>query len=215
MSPHLSIGTTPVLVAIVGGSGSGKTWLAGKLEKALAPNALRISLDDFYSDRSHLPPARRARINFDHPRAIDWQRLMKVLKGLSVGRATRVPCYDFKTHCRVPRWKIVKPKPIIIVEGLWVLRLASIRRLLSLSIFLQAPRRARLRRRIIRDLATRGRTLESIRQQFFTAVEPMHERYVVPQADLADVVLRKRCGVREIRRLGKMLRGYLKGGKQL
>src|SRR5512140_3253218 len=90
----------PLLVAIVGGSGSGKTWLARRLQRRLAPEAARVSLDDFYRDRSRLSPARRARLNFDHPRSIDWAEFERVLGRLSAGRSARVPRYDFRTHCR-------------------------------------------------------------------------------------------------------------------
>jgi uridine kinase len=93
----------PLLVAIVGGSGAGKTWLAKKLEAALTPDAARFSLDDFYRDCSRLHPERRAKINFDHPRAIDWPIMERVLKDLRAGRAARLPCYDFKTHSRLAK----------------------------------------------------------------------------------------------------------------
>src|SRR5690242_20303132 len=95
----------PVLVAIVGGSGSGKTWLTPRLVQALAPHAIRLCLDDFYRDRSHLTLPQRCRLNFDHPRAIDWTRLEQVLRGLLAGRKVRVPCYDFTIHSRSNREK--------------------------------------------------------------------------------------------------------------
>src|SRR5689334_19413218 len=104
--------TSPFLVAIAGGSGAGKTWLAQKLQRILGNKAARLSLDDFYRDRSHLPLSRRAKLNFDHPRSIDWPSVKRALRDLRAGRPTQVPQYDFKTHCRRRQWRIMKPKPI-------------------------------------------------------------------------------------------------------
>ena len=196
----------PMLVAIVGGSGSGKTWLTHKLLRALSPNAVQLSQDDFYRDRSHLPASRRARLNFDHPRAIDWSAVETVLEHLLAGRAARVPCYDFKTHTRLPQLKTLEPRDIILIEGLWLLRRARIRRVVSVSLFLDCPARTRLRRRLARDLACRGRTRISIRTQFQGTVEPMHQRYVASQAQRAHFVFRKSPGRREVRWLTGLLK---------
>src|SRR5690349_15709274 len=170
-----------ILVAIVGGSGSGKTWLADKLEAKLAPNAARLSQDDFYHDRSHLSPARRARLNFDHPRAIDWRALEHALRRLQAGRTASVPLYDFHTHCRRSGSRSLKPKPLILVDGLWLLRRPSVRRMLSFTIFLDCPTAVRLRRRLKRDQCSRGRGAASVKAQFWKTVQPMHSKFVVPQ----------------------------------
>jgi uridine kinase len=198
-----------VLVAITGGSGSGKSWLSKRLARALGPSATKLCLDDFYKDRSHLSLARRALLNFDHPRAIDWRRLVEVLENALAGRVTRVPCYDFKTHSRSKRLKVLRPKPIILMEGLWLLQRPAIRRLSSLSIFLECSANTRLRRRIARDTVSRGRTRLSIETQFQRAVEPMHVRYVAPQARLADIVFKENIGRRQIRELLRRLRQFL------
>lgn len=198
--------TKPLLVAIAGGSGSGKTWLADQLERILSPNVVRVSLDSFYLDRSHLSPARRARLNFDHPRAIDWVRLEAAVRALLENRAAEIPIYDFKTHARLARTAKLRPHPIVLLEGLWPLQRRSIRRLVSLGVFLHCPSRVRLSRRIARDQAARGRTRESIVQQFRDSVEPMHIRFVDPQAHRAHLVLRKPCGEREIRDLASRIR---------
>ncbi len=203
-----------MLVAIAGGSGSGKSWLAQNLEQALAPQALRLSLDDFYLDRSHLSPARRAQLNFDHPRAIDWPRLERVVESLLQGRSVPVPGYDFTTHCRRNSQKLISPKPIVLLEGLWLLRRSRLRRLYSLRIFLDCPVTTRLQRRLSRDLLARGRSHSSIQQQFRTTVEPMHARFVAPQAKLADVVFKRNCTIRQVRGLAKLLRRFLPSGSQ-
>jgi|SRR4051812_41863324 uridine kinase len=196
----------PLLVAIVGGSGSGKSWFADKLAAALAPNAARLSLDDFYRDRSHLSVARRETLNFDHPRAIDWVLVKKVLREIRRGRPVQFPCYDFPTHCRASRTQFLKAKPIILMDGLWLLRQSSIRSLFGFSIFLVCERKIRFQRRLERDLQLRGRTEASIRKQFHETVEPMYARYVAPQARFAEVLLRGSCSERDVQRLARMLR---------
>ena len=199
-----------MLVAIVGGSGSGKSWLADKLADALAPEAARLSLDDFYRDRSHLSPARRARLNFDHPRSIDWPVLEAVLRKCSRGGAMLLlPCYDFKTHCRRSERRILRPKPIILVDGLWLLIRPSIRSFFAFKIFLDCSARTRFRRRLARDRRERGRTKASVKEQFRQTVEPMHRRYVAPQAKYADVVWRGDCAQPHVRRVAALLRTHV------
>ena len=195
------------MVAITGGSGSGKSWLAEKLATALAPNSARLSLDDFYRDQSHLPPARRARINFDHPRTIDWPAFEQVLRALRNGRSAKIPCYDFATHSRLRRVRVMRPKPILLVEGLWLLRRPALRRLFAFSIYLHCSDRLRFRRRLKRDLSSRGRSAQSIQQQFDQMVAPMHRRFVVPQAARAQLVFNSAPTAIEIRRLATRLRG--------
>jgi uridine kinase len=196
----------PLLVAIVGGSGSGKSWLADKLQAALGPKAGRLSLDDFYRDRSHLSTAQRARINFDRPAAIDWTAFQRVLNSCLHWRKVRIPRYDFKTHCRLSRSRVLKPKPIILVEGLWLLRSPRIRKLFGFRIFLDAPMQLRLRRRLARDVTDRGRSRKSVQAQFRKTVEPMHRKFVVPQGRLAHIVLQSSWGVREIDHLANRIR---------
>lgn len=204
----------PFLVAIVGGSGSGKTWLADLLKKEFGAKAGRLSLDDFYRDRSHLPPGRRARINFDHPRAIDWQLLERTLQALAAGKPAEVPQYDFATHCRSSIAKTLRPRRIIIVDGLWLLHRASVRSLFSLSVFIECPAEVRLLRRIERDGVSRGRTEASVRAQFAEAVEPMNQRFVKPQSRRASLVLSSPCELTAIRKLVERIREISEAGGQ-
>ena len=199
----------PLLVAIVGGSGAGKTWLAKKLQAALDPDAAHFSLDDFYRDCSRIRPERRAKINFDHPRTIDWAAMEKVLGDLRAGRTARLPQYDFKTHCRVRKGNTLACKPVVLVDGLWLLHRRSLRRVFSLKIFIDCPVRTRRGRRILRDLRSRGRTRASILEQLKKNVEPMHARFVAPQQKWADIVLRHTFSAAEIRRLTRELRERL------
>jgi len=200
---------SPVVIAIAGGSGSGKTWLAEQLRAALGRIVLRISLDSFYRDRSRVPELSRSRINFDHPRAIDWAAVEQTLVTLSKWRRAQIPTYDFKTHSRLLKTHTAPPRPVILLEGLWPLRRKSIRRLVSFGVFLHCPARVRLERRLARDQVDRGRTGASVRQQFRDTVEPMHRRFVESQAKVADLVLRKACGAVEVTRLAREIRRLL------
>lgn len=196
----------PLLVAIVGGSGSGKSCLADELQAVLGPSAGRLSLDDFYHDRSHLSPAQRARINFDNPAAIDWRAFARVINKCLNWKEAKVPRYDFKSHCRLPRSKTLKPKAIVLVDGLWLLRRTRIRRLFGFSIFLDCSARVRLQRRLARDVTRRRRTRESVQEQFWRTVEPMHRKFVSPQSRRANAILKGDWNRNEIAKLAALLR---------
>src|SRR4051812_28322639 len=118
------VAQSPKLVGIVGGSCAGKTWLAERLQTILEEEATRVSLDDFYRDRGHLSFRQRTLVNFDHPRAIDWERVEEVLKRLASGNVAVVPKYDFHTHGRTSVQPTVAPKSVVIMEGLWLFRRA-------------------------------------------------------------------------------------------
>jgi uridine kinase len=197
------------LVAIVGGSGAGKTWLAEQLQKAIGKDACRISLDDFYQDHSRLAPSLRERINFDHPRAVDWPALEKALLACRNNEPIRLPSYDFATHTRKGLDRLLKTKPIVLVDGLWLLRRASLRKLFEFKIFLDCPASIRLERRLARDCCERGRNPASVIAQFQKTVAPMHDRFVDSQRRWADVVYREQLGPAEINQLARQLRNLL------
>jgi uridine kinase len=198
---HSKPKSAPLLVAIVGGSASGKSWLADQLQSVLGDGATRLSLDDFYRDRSNLSPARRARINYDHPRAIDWQSVERVLGDCLANRTAKVPSYEFATHSRRPRAQVIQPKQVVLVEGLWLLKRRTLRQIFDLSTYIDCPTRTRLDRRIARDVASRGRTRESVRRQFMQNVEPMNKLHVVPQARWAQIRLRTPVKKADLRRV--------------
>jgi uridine kinase len=193
------------LIALVGGSGAGKTWLSQALQQALDRPVTRLSLDDFYRDQSHLPPSARERVNYDHPKAIDWPMAETVLLGCRAARAVYVPRYSFLTHTRLRTFKKVAPRPIILVDGLWLLWRPQLRALFDLRIFLHCPARLRLERRLQRDTADRGRDDRSVRRQFKETVAPMHKLFVAPQAKWADVVLRQPPSQSEVERLAAII----------
>jgi uridine kinase len=189
------------LVAIVGGSGAGKSFLADRLQAALGASVGRISLDDFYRDRSHLPLGRRAKCNFDHPRSIDWRTFEAVVQKIQAGHMVRLPVYDFATHAPRRRTRRWNPKPVVLVEGLWLLHRRALRRLFDYAVFVECRPSLRFQRRLRRDRHERGRSAESIRAQFQATVAPMHRRFVMPQALWADRVLRSPVSRPEFERL--------------
>lgn len=185
----MSVASKIRLVAVVGGSGAGKSWLISRLCRAIGRDACHLQLDDFYRDRSHLPMRRRPQVNFDLPRAVDWEAFERVLRDCAAGRATDVPKYDFATYTQLRgkhRWK---PRPIVFVDGLWLLRNPRIRRLFDLTLFLDIPTEVRCDRRRARDVVERGYTPDRVEHQLRTAVVPMHNRFVETQKEVADLVL--------------------------
>lgn len=178
------------LIAIVGGSGSGKTWLAQRLLTEFGGQAGRVSLDDFYRDLSPLPPARRNKVNFDDPEAIDWALFKQTISRLRDGESVLLPEYDYSTHTRRAQTMLWSPRPLVLLDGLWLLRDADLREQYSLSVFVDCPESLRLARRIERDQRERGRSAASIRAQFHRHVAPMHELYVAPQIQNADIVVK-------------------------
>lgn len=194
------------LIAITGGSGAGKTWLAGNLQNALgADNVARLSLDDFYRDRSYLPPEERAEINFDHPDTIDWLLFSQVLDDCRRGRPTRIPHYNFTTHARAPFWNNFTPAPLVLVEGLWLLWQRRILEWFDLKIFVECAAQLRLERRLARDTAERGRSPDSVRTLFWKTVAPMHNQFVALQAKWADIILRVPFDNRELHELAEII----------
>jgi uridine kinase len=180
------------LIAIVGGSGAGKGWLVARLRERLGERACHLQLDNFYRDRSHLPIIERAELNFDIPDAIDWDEAERVLRDCRAGRPARMPHYDFATYSRVaereqPEWQ---PRPIVLVDGLWLLVPPVIRALFDLKIYVDAPAELRCARRLARDIAERGYTADLVERQLRIAVLPMHDCHVEPQKKWADIVLR-------------------------
>jgi uridine kinase len=180
----------PFLVGLAGGSGSGKTALAAAVAEALHPIAVaRLAQDAYYRDRSALPAAARDELDFDVPEALDRELFVQHLRALRGGHAVRPPRYCFVTHCRQAPGERVGPADVVLVEGLWLLVDPGVRALLDLRIYLEAPERLRLSRRLSRDVAERGRTSQSVVLQYQTSTGPAHHRYVEPSKAWADLVL--------------------------
>lgn len=193
------------LVAVVGGSGAGKGWLITRLARLLGDKACHLQLDDFYRDRSHLTPSHRARLNYDIPRAIDWESAESVLRNCRSGQPVSVPRYDFATHSRVIEQITWRPRPVVFVDGLWLLRSPAVRGMFDLKIYLDTPPMLRCQRRLTRDVAERGYLPEVIEERLRRAVLPMHDRYVEPQKKHADLVLAQPFRDAELRALANRL----------
>ncbi len=198
-----SIGLIPTLIGFSGGSGSGKTTLAAAIHGRLGSHRSAVlSLDAYYKDLSHLLPDERAGVNFDHPDALDVQLLTQQMRQLRHGKAVGVPCYDFTAHTRRPETLTLQAKPVVLVEGILLLALESVRSLLNLKVFVDVPADIRFIRRLVRDIQERGRTVDSCIQQYYATTRPMHFAWVEPSKAFADVVV---SGEEEIEILATLL----------
>ncbi len=178
-----------ILVGVCGGSGSGKTTLAQRLVQALGPeHSVALSFDSYYRDLSHLTVAQRAEVNFDHPDSLDVDLLCGHLGALRDAHEVAVPVYDFATHTRSGDLDLIEPHRFVIVEGILLFAFAEIRNALDVLIFRHCDEPTRAARRLTRDVAERGRSPESVRSQWTSTVQPMHERYVEPFSRYADIV---------------------------
>lgn len=180
----------PVLIGIAGGTGSGKTTIAQTIFDRVGPSRIEwISHDSYYRDFGHLPPTERHKINFDHPNSLETTRLVEDLDTLIEGRRVRFPVYDFASHTRSDETREVLPKRVIIVEGILVLAEPEIRRRIDIKLYVDTPADIRFLRRLRRDLEARGRSVESVIDQYLTTVRPMHEDFVEPSKRYADLII--------------------------
>ena len=178
------------VVAVAGGSGSGKTTLVRRLVAALAGHeVLVLELDHYYRDLSHLEPAARDRVNFDHPDALELDLLHRHLEALQRGASVARPVYDFPTHTRKSATVALTTCPVVIVDGILALFDARVNALADLKVFVDADDDLRLARRIRRDIEERGRTLESTVSQYTATVKPMYQRFIAPTRQAADIVI--------------------------
>jgi uridine kinase len=178
------------IVGIAGGSGSGKTTIARKIAELLPPEGVGIiEHDAYYRDRHDLKFEERCQLNFDHPESLETELLVEHLIALKAGHRVAVPVYDFKTHRRTeePRW--VEASPVIIVEGILTLVDARLRAELDIKVFVDTDPDIRIFRRIRRDIEQRGRTFESVREQYYRHVRPMHLQFVEPSKRRADLII--------------------------
>ena len=178
------------IVLIGGGSASGKTYVLRKvLEQIPEDKITRISIDDYYKDFSVLPMEERVKVNYDHPKAFDWKLMNQQIRDLKDGKTIEKPIYDFTIHGRSPKTEVVEPRELIIIEGIMALVNKDLRALGDLKVYINASRERRLVRRIERDQKERGRTYESIIEQYFSTVLPMYEEIIAPSQYYADLII--------------------------
>lgn len=179
-----------LVIGIAGGTGSGKTTVARAIGSALPSDRVSmIEYDAYYRDRPDLDDEARAQLNFDHPDSLESELLVRQLQELKSGNGVDVPIYDFKTHRRRTEVHRVEPTPVIILEGILVFVEPAVRELLDIKIFVDTDADIRIFRRIRRDMEQRGRTFESVREQYYKTVRPMHVQFVEPSKRWADLII--------------------------
>lgn len=180
----------PIVVGVAGGTGSGKTTLVRNIVEAVgAANVVVLQHDSYYRDRSDLRFEERARLNYDHPDSLETELFVRHLEQLIAGQPADVPVYDFVTHTRRRETMRVEPCRIILVEGILVLAEPSLRALMDIKLYVDTDADVRFIRRLERDVRDRGRSVDSIVQQYLGSVKPMHELFVEPSKRYADVII--------------------------
>lgn len=180
----------PYLIGVAGGSNSGKTTIASRLAELMGADQLSlIKLDSYYIQRTDEPMETRAAANYDHPDAFDWDLMNDQLAALSAGASVQVPIYDYAIHDRSDRYETVHATNVVVVEGILVLWEPRLRERFDLKIFVDTPPDLRIIRRLRRDVAERGRTPESILDQYLATVRPSHELFIEPSKRHADVIV--------------------------
>lgn len=180
----------PIIIAIAGGSASGKTTVVSEIKEALGEKDLVvIKHDDYYKDQSHLSLEERKLTNYDHPSSLENELLISQLKDLISGKPIKKPIYDFVIQTRSDKYEIVEPKKVIILDGILVLEDERIRELADIKIFVECDEDLRLIRRIKRDMVERGRSFDHIIEQYLTSVKPMYHHFVSKTKRYADIII--------------------------
>lgn len=180
----------PILIGITGGTGSGKTTIANEIFSKFDKSCITmIEQDSYYKDQSHLSKEERTKTNYDHPDAFDTDLLVSHLKKLISGETVEKPIYDFAAHNRKKETVMLEPREIIIVEGILILDSKEIRDLLDIKIYVDTDADVRIIRRLVRDLNERGRTVDSVIDQYLNVVRPMHMQFIEPTKRYADIII--------------------------
>ncbi len=181
---------TPLVIAIAGGSGSGKTTVATEILKRVGSHRIAyLPHDAYYRDLKDLPRAQRDLVNFDHPNSLETSLMIEHIRKLKEWEAIELPVYDFTTHTRTNRTIRIEPQRVILVEGILIFAEPALRELFDVKIFVDTDPDLRLIRRLERDIRERGRTTESVIRQYLNTVRPMHMEFVEPSKRYADVII--------------------------
>lgn len=181
--------TSPKIVAIAGGSASGKSTIVKIIEETFRDDLIVIGHDNYYRAHDDIDFEERKLLNYDHPKAFDSDLFYEDLKKLLAGEEIDMPTYDYKIHTRSKETVKVRAKKIILIEGILVLYEKKIREITDTKVFVDADSDIRLKRRILRDTVERGRSVESCLTQYIEQVKPMHEKYVEPSEKYADIII--------------------------
>lgn len=178
-----------IIIGIAGGTGCGKSTFINKIKEEFNDNISILSHDFYYKQHNDIPFEERKKINYDHPNAFDTDIMIEHIKALAEGKAIERPVYDFTIHNRIDETVTVYPAKVIVVEGILIFENKELRDLCDIKVFIDTDADVRIIRRIIRDVQERGRTLDSIVNQYLTTVKPMHEMFVEPSKKYADIII--------------------------
>ena len=180
----------PYVIGIAGGTGSGKTTFSRELVATLMTNKIvYISHDSYYRDLSDLPFSERVKVNFDHPDALETDLLIRHIEALRNGEAVDIPIYNFVEHTRSKETEHIEPQPVILIEGILIFAVKELRDLMDMKIFVDTDADIRFIRRLRRDIDERGRSVNSVCDQYINVVRPMHEAFVEPSKRYADIIV--------------------------
>jgi uridine kinase len=186
----VAISSGSVVIGVAGGSGSGKTTVVQRIVESLGTEQVTvIEHDRYYRDRGELRLEERAALNYDHPDSLETDLMVRHVEALRAGRSVAVPTYDFARYARRPATETVPPRKAIIVEGILIFVDAPLRRLMDIKVFVDTDDDTRFIRRLKRDVAERGRTMESVIDQYLNTVKPMHLEFVEPSKRYADIIV--------------------------
>jgi uridine kinase len=201
----------PLVIGIAGGSGSGKTTISRSVMESIGREAVElIQHDAYYREQSHLPVEERAKVNYDHPDSLETDLLVAHLRDLLTGNPVERPVYDFTVHNRSRDKVPVEPKPVILVEGILVLYEPALRELMDLKIYIDTDSDLRIVRRLERDIKERGRSFDSVRDQYLHTVRPMHLQFVEPSKRYADIVIPEGYNLGAVGTVISMIRDVLR-----
>ncbi len=202
-----------MIIGIAGGTGSGKTTLTRKLKERFAQDVAVVNHDNYYKSHSELSYEERCRLNYDHPDAFDTELFIRDLKALREGRAIHCPTYDYTVHDRSEKTIEIRPTRVIIVEGILIFENPAVRELMDIKVFVDTDADVRILRRLLRDVKERGRTLDSVVEQYLGTVKPMHEAFVEPSKKYADIIVPEGGhNTVALDMLVERIRGHMEGG---
>ena len=178
------------VIGVAGGSGSGKTTVVRRIVESIGDDQVTVvEHDRYYRDRNDLRLEERAALNYDHPDSLETDLLVRHVEALRAGETVNVPVYDFARHARKPDTRQVSPRRAIIVEGILIYTDAALRRLMDVKVFVDTDDDTRFIRRLQRDISERGRTVQSVIEQYLGTVKPMHLEFVEPSKRYADIII--------------------------
>ncbi|MBL6875171.1 MAG: uridine kinase [Chitinophagales bacterium] len=179
-----------IIIGIAGGTGSGKTTVVNKIMSVIPEGHVAVlGQDSYYQDNSKVSFEERQKVNYDHPRSIDFELLIQHINDLKAGKKIHEPIYSYLTHSRTDDYKVIHPKDVIIIEGILVFTNEELRSLCDIKIFVHADADERLIRRMRRDITERGRDINEVLNRYETMLKPMHNQFIEPTMKYADIIV--------------------------